>query len=127
MPDDPDAMLDVARRLFTAVSAGDIDTVRALYAPDAEIWHNNDGATQSVDDNLRVLTWIAGNVKDFRYDDVRCQPTSTGFVEQHMTRGTGPGGSEFAIPACVVCTVVDGRITRLDEYLDSAHVARIAG
>jgi ketosteroid isomerase-like protein len=27
------------------------------------------------------------------------------------------------VPACIVCTVTNGRITRLDEYLDSAHVA----
>jgi ketosteroid isomerase-like protein len=26
------------------------------------------------------------------------------------------------IPACIVGTVNDGQITRIDEYLDSAHV-----
>ncbi len=126
MPNDPDAMLDLARRLFGAVTAGDVDVVRALYAPDAVIWHNNDGVTQTVDENIRVLSWIAANVKDFRYEDGRCQATPTGFVEQHVTCGIGPKGA-FTIPACIVCTVVDGRISRLDEYLDSAHVARIAG
>jgi ketosteroid isomerase-like protein len=29
------------------------------------------------------------------------------------------------IPACLVVTCDDGRITRLEEYLDSAHVARL--
>src|SRR4051812_46148454 len=97
MPNDATAMLDLAQRFFAAVSAGDTEGVRALYAPDAKIWHNNDGVEQSVDANLRVLTWIAANVKDFRYEDVRCHPMPDGFVEQHVTRGTGPGGGDFAI------------------------------
>jgi ketosteroid isomerase-like protein len=126
MSNDPNEMLDLARRLFAAVTAGEVDAVRKMYAPDAVIWHNNDGKTQSVDANVRVLGWIAKNVRDFRYEDVRCQPTPTGFVEQHITRGVSPGGTPFEIPACIVCTVVDGKITRLDEYLDSAHVAAIA-
>ena len=113
-------------RFFAAVTSGDIEAVRACYAHDAVIWHNYDGISQSVDENLRVLGWIARNVRDFRYEDVRCQPTPTGFVEQHITCGTSPGGTEFAIPACIVCTVVDGLVTRLDEYLDSAQTARIA-
>ena len=127
MANDSEAMLDVARRLFAAVTAGDVEAVRALYAPECVIWHNNDGVSQTVDDNLRVLGWIVANVKDFRYEDVRLQATATGFVEQHTTCGVGLSGTPFSIPACVVCTVVDGRITRLDEYLDSAHVATIAG
>ena len=100
--------------------------VRACYSTDALIWHNTDGVAQSVDENLRVLGWIARNVKDFRYEDVRYQPTATGFVEQHVTCGTSPGGTPFAIPACIVCTVVDGLVTRVDEYLDSAQAAGIA-
>ena len=75
----------------------------------------------------RVIGWIAQNVRDFRYEDVRFEPTATGFVEQHMTCGTSPSGKPFAIPACIVCTVIDGRVSRLDEYLDSAQTAAIAG
>ena len=121
------AMLAIAARLFAAVTAGDVEAVRAIYAPEAVIWHNNDGIEQGVEQNLAVLGWIAGNVKDFRYEGARCQPTPSGFVEQHIARGTAPDGTEFAFPACVVCTVAGGRITRLDEYLDSAQVAALAG
>jgi ketosteroid isomerase-like protein len=122
-----DAMLALARRFFAAVSDGDVDAVREIYAPGAVIWHNNDGIEQTAEQNLRVLAWIATNVGDFRYEEARCQPTPTGFVEQHVTRGIAPSGAEFSIPACIVCTVADGRITRLDEYLDSAHTAAITG
>jgi ketosteroid isomerase-like protein len=116
-------MLDLAARFLAAVTAGDVAAVRAMYAPDAAIWHNHDGVTQGVEQNLAVLTWIAKNVTNFRYEEARLQPTPTGFVEQHVTRGRAPNGAEIAIAACIVCTVVDGRITRVDEYLDSAQMA----
>jgi ketosteroid isomerase-like protein len=32
------------------------------------------------------------------------------------------GGEAFSMPLCMSVTVRDGRIARLDEYLDSAHL-----
>lgn len=119
-------MRAVRDRFFSAVTSGDIDAARACYAPDAIIWHNTDSVVQSVDANLRILAWIAQHVRDFRYEDVRFHATPTGFIEQHLTCGTGPGGTPFAIPACLVCTIVEGRVTRVDEYIDSAQAAAIA-
>jgi ketosteroid isomerase-like protein len=116
-------MRSVADRLFEAVVAGDIDEVRAIYAPDAVIWHAHDNGEQTVDENLKTLALVAKLVKEFRYEDRRCVATEVGFVEQHVTRGIAPNGAEFAIRACIVCTVVAGRITRLDEYFDSAVAA----
>ena len=118
--DDP---LQLAERLFAAITAGDADAVRDIYAPDAVIWHNNDGLEQSADDNLRVLRWVITNIDGLRYENVRRQRTESGFMQQHVLRGTAPNGHPLNIPACIVCTVRDGRITRLEEYLDSAHIA----
>jgi ketosteroid isomerase-like protein len=118
-----DPHLEVAERLIAAITAGDIEMVRRVYAPDCVIWHNNDGLEQSVDDNLTVLRWVVRHIANLRYEEIRRQRTETGFVEQHVLRGTAPNGQELAIPACLVCTVKDGRITRLDEYLDAAHLA----
>lgn len=117
--------LEVADKLFAAIPRGDLDAVRGIYAPDAQIWHNHDGVTQDVTANLRVLAWVVQNVKGIRYEEVRRQATPTGFVQQHVLRGTGPSGKPVEIPACIVCTVAGGRITRLDEYLDSAQIAAL--
>ena len=118
--DDP---IRLAERLITAVTAGDVEGVRACYAPDVIVWHNSDGVEQSADENLRVLGWVIENIRDLRYEDIRRQRTPTGFVEQHVLRGTAPNGAALSIPACLIGTVVDGRITRLDEYLDSTQLA----
>ena len=120
----PDA-LDLAERLFAAIEAGDIDAVRGLYAPDAEIWHNTDGLAQGPDDNARTLAWVTTNLGDVRYTDVRRSATDTGFVQQHVLVATNRAGQRVAVPACIVAIVRDGRIIRLDEYLDSAAVAQI--
>lgn len=118
---------EIADRLFKAIEAGDIAGVRDIYAPDAVIWHNNDGVEQTPEQNLRVLQWVVDNLRDRAYEDVRRSVTDTGFVQQHVLRFTRADGTRPEIPACIVVTVTDGRITRLDEYLDSAHIARITG
>ncbi len=122
----PETAVELARRLFAAIEAGDIETVREMYAPDARIWHNTDGVVQTPAENLRTPRWVVENVSDLRYTDLNCQPTATGFVQQHVLRATGPNGAAIELPACIVATVDDGHISRIDEYLDSAHAARLA-
>ncbi len=117
-----EANLTVAERLFAAIMAGNVDAVRDIYAPDAVIWHNNDNNSQTVDQNLAVLGWVVKHVKQLRYDQVRRQATETGVVQQHVLRGIAPNGEPLEIAACIVCVVQNGRITRLDEYLDSAQL-----
>ena len=119
--------LELCERFFAAVQAGDLDTVRAIYAPDAVIWHNDDGLEVGPDANLRVLRWVTRNIQDLRYEEVRRHDTGTGFIEQHVLRGIAPNGTKLEIPACIICEVKDGRVTRLDEYLDSAHTAALRG
>jgi len=119
---EPDA-LDVAERLFAAITAGDIDAVRDVYASDAVIWHNYDGVSQTVEENLRVLTWVTRTLTALRYESVRRRATADGFVQQHVMRGTTASGQVLELPACIVCTVSGDRIARLDEYFDSAHLA----
>ena len=117
--------LELCDLFFAAISRGDIDAVRAIYAPDAVIWHNDEKAEQTPDRNLKVLGWVTRNIKDMRYEEVRRHETPTGFVEQHVLRVVAPNGAPLEIPACIVCEVREGRITRLDEYLDSAQTAAL--
>jgi uncharacterized protein len=116
---------EVAERLFSAIEAGDIDAVRSLYAPDVAIWHNHDEVVQTVDENLRTLGWMTKHLPGARYTHVRRSATDSGFVQQHVLVARNRAGRDIEVPACIVAEVVEGRITRLDEYLDSAHVAAL--
>jgi ketosteroid isomerase-like protein len=120
--------LEIADRLFKAIERGDVGAIGELYAPQTKIWHNFDGVEQSVDENLAVLKWVIANIAEIAYTEINRQPTPTGFVQQHVLRGRmKSSGKEVAIPACIVCIVEGGRITRLDEYLDSAQTAVLRG
>lgn len=46
-----------------------------------------------------------------------------GFVQQHVLTGIRKDGVRASLPEVLVGRVRDGKIARLDEYLDSAHVA----
>jgi ketosteroid isomerase-like protein len=119
--------LEVADRLFKSIERGDVAAIRnSVYAPNAKIWHNNDGQTQTVEQNLAVLGWVVANINEVAYTEVKRQATPSGFVQQHVMRGKlKSSGKEFSLPACIICEVENGRITRLDEYLDSAHTAAL--
>ena len=77
-------------RFFAALEAGDIDSLREIYAPDAVIWHNDDLVEQPVDENLKVLQGLHRAVSGLRYDVVRRVPAPDGVLQQNgsLTEGT---------------------------------------
>ncbi|NDC57782.1 MAG: nuclear transport factor 2 family protein [Alphaproteobacteria bacterium] len=116
----PQEHLDLAERFVSAIQRGDVDAVRACYAPDAKLWHNTDGIEQTVDQNMKVLDWFIRTLPDRYYRVQRREALPDGFLQQHILEATLPDGTRWAMDACVVVRVEGGLITRLDEYLDSA-------
>jgi ketosteroid isomerase-like protein len=112
-------------RFFTALEAGDIGTLREIYAPDAVIWHNDDLIEQSVEDNLKTLRGLHRVVSGLHYDIVRRVPAPDGVLQQHVLRGRLPDGSDVELHAAMYLRVHDGHITRIEEYLDSGQRATI--
>ena len=117
----------LAQRFFDAVEQGDIDAVHGCYAPEAKIWHNTDDTEQSRDDNARTLRGFVRLISNRVYANRRLQVFEGGFVQQHELTGVRADGAAVRLTACIVCQVADGRITRLDEYFDSAQVAAFVG
>ena len=114
---------ELAVRFFDAIEAGDIETVRGIYSETARVWHNIDGKESSREENLRTLEGFIQAVPTRRYTDRRLSTFDDGFVEQHLLVGELGNGKKVSLPACIVCEVKSGRITRLDEYFDSAALA----
>ena len=119
----PQEYVDFAKRFVAAIQAGDTATVRDCYAPDAKIWHNSDGVEQTVDQNMKVLDWFIRTLPDRNYRVLRVEALPDGFLQQHVLEATMPDGSTWAMDACVVVRMKDGKIVRLDEYIDSAKSA----
>lgn len=118
---------ELADRLFSAIERGDVDAVRAVYADDVEVWHNNDESTQTKEESLRLLGWLVNKVTDLKYEEVRRQVLPSGFVQEHVLRFDRTDGTRAGLPACLVvdCDLEAGLITRIAEYVDSAHHARL--
>ncbi len=113
--------LAVAKRFLQALNDCDEDTVRSIYHPQARIWHNFSDDLQSVEDNVRTLRWMHRKLTNLKYTLVRLEPLSMGYLQQHELTGNLANGEPFKLTACAVCTVEDGKITALEEYLDSAQ------
>lgn len=120
---DQDGVRSLAKRFFDAVEAGDIAAVYECYAPDARIWHNTDELEQSRDENAATLRGFVERIPQRVYAKRRLQVFPGGFVHQHELQCVRADGVRVVLPACIVCEVQDGRISRLDEYFDSARVA----
>ena len=118
-----DAIRKLANDFLDAIEHGDIKTVQSIYAPDAVVWHNTDNIAQPVADNLATLANFIKFVPQRRYTDRRIEAFDGGFVDQHLLKGRLASGKEVSMAACLICKVVNGRITRLDEYFDSAALA----
>jgi ketosteroid isomerase-like protein len=115
-------------RITAAALAGDATDLFDIYADDAVIWHNHDNREQTVAQNARLLERMPQWVADREYADRRIQVFEGGVVQQHVLTGTRIStGEPIALHACVVVKVNDeGKITRLDEYIDSAEAAKLA-
>ncbi|MEW4467535.1 nuclear transport factor 2 family protein [Parasphingorhabdus sp. JC815] len=114
----------MAQQFFDAIEQGDIETMQSSFTADAEIWHNTDEQIVSPAQTAQTLTGLVARIKDRRYADRRLTVYPGGFVQQHVLTGKRVNDDvEVRLPCAIICKVEDGKITRLDEYFDSAHVA----
>ena len=117
---DAQASLDAGERLFSTVEHGDLETLRDIFADGAVVWHNTDEKLTDVETTIRNLKNIRGVATEFRYVDIKREPTPTGFVQQHTLLITTPDGRHIRDLCCCVCRVENGRIAHMDAYHDSA-------
>jgi hypothetical protein len=94
-----------------------------LFSDDFAIWYNFSG--QSLD-RATALAFFQSYFPtiSLRYDDIVCTPTSTGWVQQHLVQTDGSNGFKIRdMPVCMVVTIRDKQISRIEEYIDSGQTA----
>lgn len=97
-----------------------------LYADRVTTWHNI-GEREVEVQRTPSRTRIESSGAQLRVEDVRVRVFDNGWVLQSTTVGTSSAGQPVRIPSCLVATVVDGRITRFEEYADSAATRPLLG
>lgn len=116
---------ELADAFFDAIVRGDIAAVTDLYADDVEVWHNYDEVDQTKAQSLRTLGWIHARLGPLRYVEITRTLLPDGFWQQHVTELTRDGVTT-RIPAALRVFCRDGRIVRIEEYLDPAPFNALA-
>jgi ketosteroid isomerase-like protein len=109
----------VAQRWEAACRAGDPAGIVALLSDDAKVWFNYQGIDLDRAAYRKLLEESSKSFSKRAYRDFRVLRHPGGFVEQATLEGE-LAGRPVSAPFCLFATVVDGKITRLDEYFDSA-------
>ena len=114
----------VANRFLDALNAGDVEAARACYHPDAEIWHDFDGVTQTVDQNMQLMAVMGKRASRRAYVIRRLEPIEGGYLQQHTLELTTLAGQDLVAEAVALVRVGDdGLIHRLDEWINPAPLA----
>ena len=124
-------MTTAAAQLVDALGAGiaarDAERIRTLYADNIRVWHGATGVAQTKDENIGLLTAVFGVTSSLEYRDIVRHEFDGGLVQQHRLCGTFADGTPMPdLYACLIFEVADGKITKIDEYFDSAQFTELA-
>jgi ketosteroid isomerase-like protein len=111
---------DLCHRYLDAIERHDVETVADLYAPGFVFWINLTGAESPREANLESLREGYALLRRRTYDDRTIDTFETGFVARYAVNVVQHDGRRASLWACIVAQCQDGRITRIDEYLDSS-------
>jgi ketosteroid isomerase-like protein len=104
--------------LFDALCRGDVARAREAMCADARIWHGFDRVALTVDELLGQWGGLIAGTRTRFVTDVKRQPVEGGYVQQHLFVVEQTDGRRIAWPVCIVVTIRDARIARIDEYMD---------
>lgn len=110
---------ELCHRFFDAIERADFAEVAKLHDPEFRIWVNLTGTESSGEESLAVLRDGAELHRRRTYDDRTIHTFDTGFVVQYSVNVVAHSGKRTSLWACVVAQCREGRIVRIDEYLDS--------
>lgn len=119
---------DIGARLLAASEAGDFATVRAIYAPDAQIWRNTDPVDYpglTVDEHIAVLQWARAGLSEMRYRLRRSVATADGFAQTFVVEVETKNGQRVSVPVMAIGFIRDGRVVRKEEYMNQAEIDAI--
>src|SRR4051794_39014833 len=112
--------------LVDLLERGDPDALVERLAPGAVLWHNSDHRDMDAVAGVQAITGLHALVDDLRVDVVARAELPDGFVLRYVLRGeVKAAATPFAAHQCVVVRVVDGLITRIDEYVDPTMLAQL--
>ena len=118
---------ELCERFFDAYENKRADILDELYSDDCIIWHNVFGKDTTREDNIAGMRVDKGQRRR-TYNDRVINVFHDGFVIQYSLNGVMHDGHVGpALWICIVGKVRDGKITRIDEYMDTSKFAAWMG
>lgn len=122
-----DELEKLAARFFDALEQADVETLRALYAEGATLWTCTGQRQVDANQVAGFLPILAKKMPDRRYAARRVIAFDGGFVQRHRLCGTRRDGATVAAECCALVFVENGKIIRVEEYLDSRQLQAMTG
>ncbi len=114
--------------LHAALETGDTSALSGLCHDDVVVWHNSDRVEIDKETSLKRISVLSQIADNATLETVRFIEADIGFVEQVVIRGvTKTTGTPLELHNCLVVSVVDGKIKRIDEYVDPSVGSQQAG
>ena len=112
----------VIGRFNEAVEAADAAALQEIYSDELRAWHNFDNVTVSKSATIAALMELCRNGVRLRIScDEQFVVGNRGIRRQRVEART-PGGRCLVVHVALFVTVEGGRITRVDEYMDSKEL-----
>jgi ketosteroid isomerase-like protein len=116
----------IVQSLADSLRIGSADAFISYLAPGAILWHNDTRQEVDAETTLRGIGARLQLVRDREPEVLRVLPTPDGFVMQFALRGTVvANGNPFEMQNCIVVSLVDDKVTRIDEYVDPTVEAQL--
>jgi len=109
---------EIPALIAAAIDQGQVEPLLARMAPGAIVWHNSDRAEA---DAAASFTAVAASPLRFAIDQRRVITTPDAVVIQFVMHIDAE--TPLELHCCMVVSLDNGQITRIDEYLDPAAAA----
>ena len=110
---------EICNRFFDAYQDRRTDELAELYSDDVIIWHNCFGRDTTKEDNLKGSAAGYAMQRRRMYNDRQIDTFDGGFVIRYTLEGVQHSGFKGGLSVCIVGRCRDGKITRIDEYIDT--------
>jgi ketosteroid isomerase-like protein len=117
----------IIEQAYGAMQRGDLVSARTCFAPDAVVWHNFDRLERTLDETMSDWSGMIAAFPERGLENVTRMRTETGlFVQRHLFVVRDLHGQRRAWPICLIVTLADGHIVRIEEYVDRAVCFELA-
>jgi ketosteroid isomerase-like protein len=118
---------ELCEQFFDAYQDGRVDVLRRIMSDDCIVWHNVFLRDTTRDENLEAYPNSYGGQRRRTYNDRTIDAWDDGFVIQYSLDGVMANGHKGSMPIRIVGRCSGGKITRIDEYMDTARFPKWLG